>query len=690
MVGDTATFPYAAGPIPRRLFTYSGGFITQKRLRRILQLSGHQICLGRPGASDGVVVWGQSNTAQRGQRVANRLHLPLIRVEDAFLRSLRPGRMGDAPLGLLIDPVGIHFDTAKPSLIELYLNSADLQDSNLADRATDAIARLRHLDLSKYNMHDPTLDPPDPGYVLVIDQTRNDASLRSSGADGATFHAMLARAKADYPDARVVIKAHPETTLGLRPGHFGADIAGGNVTWLTAPVSPWRLLDGAIAVYTVSSQLGFEAILAGLRPHVFGTPFYSGWGLSHDEIPQPRRTKTLTAPQLFAAAMILAPTWYDPCRDRLCEFEDVLDQLEAETRSYRADRNGYVATGMRAWKRQHLQAFFGGQAPLRFVNDAGKAAQMAEKTGRGLLIWAAKDPVGLPAATPITRVEDGFLRSRGLGANLVPPLSLITDDLGIYYDPTRPSRLEALIAGPLPPGGAKRAQRLIDIIIQSGASKYNLGHQTLPDLPTGHRILVPGQVEDDASILKGATGIRTNLSLLQAARAANPFAVLIYKPHPDVEAGLRPGAVSDADLAGLADVTLRHADPAACIASCDAVWTITSTLGFEALLRGKPVTCFGMPFYAGWGLTKDHSPIPQRRRDLAANAPGRVQVDLIRLVHAALISYPRYFDPVSQRPCSPETALDRLISGPIPRPGASHRALAKLQGYVAGFAYLWR
>jgi capsular polysaccharide export protein len=690
MVGDIATFPDSAGPIPRRLFTFSGGFITQRRLRRILQLSGHQIRLGRPGAADGVVVWGQSDTARRGQAVAKRLQVPLIRIEDAFLRSLRPGRMGDAPLGLLIDPVGIHYDATRPSLIELCLRSAGLQDSNLVGRATDGIARLRYLDLSKYNLHDPTLDPPDPGYVLVIDQTRNDASLRASGADRATFLAMLARAKADHPDARIVVKAHPETTLGLRPGHFGADVIGGNVTLLAASVSPWRLLDGAIAVYTVSSQLGFEAILAGIRPHVFGTPFYAGWGLSHDEIPQPRRTKTLTAPQLFAAAMILAPTWYDPCRDRLCPFEEVLDQLEAETRSHRADKNGYVATGMRAWKRRHLQAFFGGQMPLRFVSPATKAAQMADKTGRGLLIWAAKEPVGLPAAAPITRVEDGFLRSRGLGANLVPPLSLITDDLGIYYDPTRPSRLEALIAGPLPPGGAKRAQRLIDLITQSGTTKYNLGHQTLPDLPKGHRILVPGQVEDDASIIKGATNIRTNLSLLRAARAANPSAVLIYKPHPDVEAGLRPGAISDADLANLADVILRHADAAASIASCDAVWTITSTLGFEALLRGKPVTCLGVPFYAGWGLTKDHSPIPQRRRDLAKTAPDGVPIDLIRLVHAALISYPRYFDPTSQRACSPEIALDRLITGPIPRPGASHRALAKLQGYFAGFAYLWR
>ena len=45
------------------------------------------------------------------------------------------------------------------------------------------------------------------------------------------------------------------------------------------------LMEGAVAVYTVSSQLGFEAILAGHRPQVFGQPFYAGWGLSEDRNP---------------------------------------------------------------------------------------------------------------------------------------------------------------------------------------------------------------------------------------------------------------------------------------------------------------------------------------------------------------------------------------------------------------------
>ncbi len=664
-----------------RLWHQNLSFARDARLHRILTLAGHDLRFGLPGPKDGVLVWGRSQTAWRGEAVAARRSVPLVRVEDAFLRSIQPGRVRrDLPLGILVDPVGVHFDSSAPSRLEGILASADLHNSNILYAAEAAIARLKHLDLSKYNIHDPDLPVPDPGFVLVVDQTAGDASIRHGAASAATFRDLLAAAMQDFPDTRIVIRCHPATAAGLRPGHFGPADAAGRVTLLTAPVSPHRLLAAAAAVYTVSSQLGFEAILHGHRPKVFGQPFYAGWGLTKDVQPLSRRVRSLTPAQLFAGAMILAPLWYDPCRDRLCDLQDVIDQLEAEARAFREDRHGHVAAGMRQWKRPRLQAFFGQTRPLRFRGDPASADALAARTGRTLLIWASKMPDGFAPMSRCLRVEDGFLRSRGLGADLVPPLSLVTDDLGIYYDPTRPSRLDRLIAAPLPPGGQDRANRLLHRLRAEGLSKYNPACPPLPPLPDGHRILVPGQVEDDASILTGAGAVRTNLALLHAVRAANPGAVVIYKPHPDVVAGLRPGGVADHALRGLADLVLSDADPAALLAEVAEVWTMTSLLGFEALVRGLPVTCLGAPFYAGWGLTRDLGPVPA----------WRGAVDLAQLAHAALIAYPRYWDPVSRRPCPPEVALDRLAGGAIPRPGPLNRLLAKAQGRLASLAPLWR
>lgn len=668
--------------VPRRLWHQNLSFLRNSRLHRMLALAGHELRLGLPGPGDGVLVWGRSpTTAWRGEAVAARRGVPLVRVEDAFLRSVYPGRSGrEPPLGLIIDPGGIHFDSSAPSRVEQILATHDFHRSNILAAARQHMARLQHLDLSKYNIHDPDQAIPEPGYVLLIDQTRGDASIRHGNASETTFRDMLAAALQENPGARIVIRSHPETAAGRRPGHYGPADAGDRVKILTAPVSPHRLLKGATQVYTVSSQMGFEAILKGHRPHVFGQPFYAGWGLSHDRQPLPRRTRRLSAEELFAGAMILTPLWYDPCRDRLCDLDQVIDQLEAEVRAFRADRHGHVAAGVRLWKRSRLQDIFGGTRALRFRDDPAAADALAARTGRHLLLWAGREPAGFAPRSPCLRVEDGFLRSRGLGAELAPPISLVTDTLGIYYDPTRPSQLDALVAAPLPPGGHDRASRLLARLRAEGLSKYNLAAAPLPPLPKGHRILVPGQVEDDASILKGAGEVRTNLALLQAVRAANPGAVVIYKPHPDVVAGLRTGAIPDDRLQGLADVVVTRANPAVLLEQVQEVWTMTSLLGFEALIRGVPVTCLGAPFYTGYGLTRDLGPVPAWRQP----------ADLTTLAHAALVAYPRYWDPVSRRPCPPDVALDRLAAGDAPHPGRLNRLLSKVQGRFAGYAHLWR
>ena len=667
----------------RRLFVYNGGFLTQRRLRRILALAGWQIRLGRPSAQDRVGVWGKSPTAHRGEAAAARAGCPLLRVEDALLRSVHPGRAGNSPpLGLLLDRTGVHFDASAPSDLETLLATHPLDDTALLDRARAASDWLRDAHLSKYNAFDPAAALPDAPYVLVIDQTAGDASIVHGGAGPATFREMLVFAQEENPGSRIVIKTHPETRLGHRPGHFGPEDAGGHITLLGDPVSPWALFQGATAVYTVSSGLGFEAIQAGHRPRVFGQPFYAGWSLTQDEYPVPRRTRRLTRAQLFAASMILYPTWYDPFTDALCKLEDAIAVLEAQAHAWRADRRGYVAVGMRLWKRRPLQKAFGTQRRLRFEDRPDRAMALAAAEDRRLMVWAGKEGPELAGAPDLLRVEDGFLRSRGLGAALIPPLSLVTDPLGIYYDPTRASRLEKLVerAADLPRARLRRAERLVTDLTRARLSKYNLSARDLPDLPAGHRILVPGQVEDDASIRLGCGEVRTNGALLEAARAANPNAVILYKPHPDVEAGLRTGALPAAETAA-ADLVLARADPIRLIEAVDEVWTMTSLLGFEALLRGVPVTCLGAPFYAGWGLTRDLGPVPARRQ---------ARPSVTALAHAALIAYPRYHDPVTGGPCPPEAVAHRLIHGQIPQPGPFNRSLAKVQGALASYAWLWR
>jgi capsular polysaccharide export protein len=663
----------------RKLFYYNGGFLRQKRVRRILSMAGYELTLGLPDRGDMVAVWGQSPNQYRGQWIAKKRKAGLLRVEDAFLRSVQPGRAGDPPHGLILDRSGCHFDASYPCDLENILRHDPLKDTDLLCRAEQAIMRIRDNHISKYNAFETTQSPPAPGYVLVIDQTFGDAALRASGAGKAEFKAMLAAARREHPDANIIIKSHTETILGHRRGYFSAADATDTIRLLATPISPWQLVDGAIAVYTISSQMGFEAILAGHTPHVFGQPFYAGWGLSKDRKPTTGRTRILSRAQLFAAAMILYPIWYDPYRDRLCALEDVLDILEAQSRAWRDDHRGWVACGMRLWKRPHLQSIFGRSKRIIFQNNLAKAHHTSTRHQRNLMVWASGHQ---DLAFPTTRIEDGFLRSRGLGATLTPPLSLVADRLGIYYDPRAPSQLEQMIADTvtLRPDQKARAERLRQQVIGAGLTKYNAG-QTAAEITGTRRILVPGQVEDDASILTAAGDIKTNLALLTAVRRANPDAIILYKPHPDVEAGLRLGAVPDRDAAASADRVLTNTDPGTLLTQIDEVWTMTSLLGFEALLRNKRVVTYGAPFYAGWGLTHDLGRPPTRRV---------ARPDLLGLLYATLIAYPRYFDPVTRLPCPVEVVVDRLNESAPARHSPINRALSKLQGLCASRAAFWR
>lgn len=251
-------------------------------------------------------------------------------------------------------------------------------------------------------------------------------------------------------------------------------------------------------------------------------------------------------------------------------------------------------------------------------------------------------------------MEDGFIRSIGLGSDFSWPYSIVLDRGGIYFDPASPSDLERILQqlafdAPV----LERAARLRQRIVADRVTKYQRAGDLGPvqDLPSGRkRILVPGQVPQDASVSRGGGPIQGNLGLLAAVREANPEAFILYKPHPDVARGNRNGAIHPADLRRFADREVTDAPIASLFEQVDEIHTLTSLAGFEALLRGRVVHTYGGPFYAGWGLTRDRLAFPRRQRRLT----------LDELVAGSLISYPLYFDWSRKAVQAPEAALDQL------------------------------
>jgi capsular polysaccharide export protein len=308
------------------------------------------------------------------------------------------------------------------------------------------------------------------------------------------------------------------------------------------------------------------------------------------------------------------------------------------------------AIGFTAWKRPYLRLCF---APAELVHARTPAQVPA---GADAVLWGAQHRgAELAHCRSVLRVEDGFLRSVGLGADLVRPLSWLIDSRGLHYDPAQASDLELLLCRPAAPALLARAARLREAIVAARLSKYNVGAQRWQRPAAARKLLVvAGQVPSDAAVALGAPGVCSNLALLRAVREAEPGAYIVYKIHPDLAARLRAADADESESARWCDEVVSDVPMADLLDAAPEMHVMSSLAGFEALLRGCRVVCHGQPFYAGWGLTEDRVPLP-RRRNLG------IRLTLDELVAGALIRYPRYFSRDARRRLSPEEAVEALI-----------------------------
>lgn len=633
---------------------------------------------------EAVVGWGMKSTSNAGRRRAVRQGLPYLALEDGFLRSVGLGESGAASLSLIVDDLGIYYDATRPSrLEELIVTGPDWCDADLRARARTLVDRIVASGLSKTNMGGPldrSILKPGPR-ILLVDQTAGDASISYGLAGPNSFSEMVATARRDHPEAQLIVKRHPAVAAGRKKGCIPArDLAG--VTLLDADVRPADLLAEVDAVWCVTSALGFEALLRGLPVRCFGAPFYSGWGLTTDTVQTGRRGVARDLETIVAAALIAYPRYVDPVTGLRCEAEAAVDRLIALRD--RADRlAGYWAgVGFSPAKRPPIRRLLNGpRTRLRYFASPTRAAEKAAQESGRLIYWAGKETpeIAAVAATtpvPVVRMEDGFIRSRGLGSDFFGALSVALDDQGVYYDPTGPSRLETLIQSGEPSAATcVRAAALRARVVEAGLSKYNLARgPARPEWPVDRRkVLVVGQVENDKSILKGCGDIRTNSALVEAARADFPDAFLIYRNHPDVMNGNRPGRLDGAAMAAV-DAVADGLDIVDCLDACDVLATLTSLAGFEALLRGKTVAVYGRPFYGGWGLTRDRLTYERRTR----------RASLESVVAAALIDYPVYVTPTGW-PCEAEDLVEALILArdQPPPPAPPHQLARWWKGMMA-------
>ncbi|HEX8048001.1 capsular polysaccharide biosynthesis protein [Rhizobium sp.] len=638
------------------------------------------------GTADGVVGWGDKPFARIARRYAQMRKLPYWTLEDGFLRSVGLGKAGAPSVSLIADDLGIHFSAHAASRLETLLQDGTLgADLARAKRLREWIVRER---LSKYNHltdGNISLRPTRRKRILLVDQVVGDRSITGSGADAKTFLRMWNAARAES-NADIIIKSHPDVVAGRARGYLTSHARESRVQFVDSAVSPHSILDIVDEVWTVSSQLGLDALLRGMTVVTFGMPAYAGWGLTQDRADsivataaRVRRTRHVGIDELAHAMLLQYSLYVDPVTRQPVQAEQAVERL-LEWRRRAASLSGrYLCLNFALHKRSVLRRYLTSpSSQVQFTNRPTVAQiQAADK----IVLWGNSAPPEESTLwkqgrrRPVIRVEDGFIRSAGLGTSLVPPSSLCFDAEGIYFDASKPSRLETILStADFDNTLLERARRLRRAIVSMGITKYNLPTQSSPDYREQAKgrsiVLVAGQVPNDASLRLGMASHDSDTELLRAVRRARADAFIVYKQHPDLlaEPFMHPGR--GRPPRDIADLVVGNVDLNSLLHAADEVHVATSQIGFEALLRERPVWCYGLPFYAGWGLTNDAVVSLRRKRTLSLDA----------LVAGALILYPHYWSNIADLPCEVEDVIAELYrarQGTAPDP-SRRRWLAHL------------
>ncbi len=523
--------------------------------------------------------------------------------------------------------------------------------------------------------------PPDAALahpvILVLDEPA--APNQHRDATLGQLRSELEQLRAAHPTAKIWVYCP------AGEGRWTARDLPDGTAWLPTSVDLTLLFARTVALFCGSSALGLFALLHGVPVVTWDAPSYGNYGCTRQlgQKPPPAEHHGLSLDELVAQVFLLDTEYEHPLLQTPSSAECVVEHLALHRHYFAQNKGKILCFGFTLWKVPFVRRFL--ESPgnsIHFVRSLRGLKRHQLGPSDRVLLWSSRPAEEIVAyareqGATILRMEDGFLRSVGLGSERTAPGSLVVDDSGIYYDPTTPSALERILASTVfTPEELTRARELRHTIVEARLSKYNpvADKPYRPGARAGQTVvLVPGQVADDASVRLGSRQTPSNEALLLSARRARPDAWLVYKPHPDVLSGNRKGRIEPGPDQPFDELVTDVPLPR-CVEIADEIHTMSSLVGFEALLREKRVVVYGQPFYSGWGLTEDQFPLERRTRKLS----------LDELVAGTLLRYPRYYSWNANSFCTAEQLVAELKrnAGAANLDYKTPRVLRRLKGLV--------
>ena len=295
--------------------------------------------------------------------------------------------------------------------------------------------------------------------------------------------------------------------------------------------------------------------------------------------------------------------------------------------------------------------------PLIYIPNFSKKLALLDKNAIFLGWGYKKSGIEAMQMPKYLLLEDGFIRSIGLGVQGYPAFSIVEDENGMHYDAFKNTTIQQILNEYDFKNDEKLlslAKDTIELIKKYKISKYNINEMKLPDIVKNskkEKVLIIAQTAGDNSLKYGRAYEFKPKDIIISALEENPGKDIFVKIHPDVLTGKRKSSI-DIDLAKkYCKVLTQNTNPILLLEEFDKVYTQTSQMGFEAAFLGKEVVTFGMPFYAGWGITKDKLQNPERKRKLTP----------LEVFAAAYILYSKYYNPYEKRECDIIETIEEIV-----------------------------
>ena len=567
-------------------------------------------------------------------------------------------RIKPPPLSLVLDDEGIYYRAVTPSRLERLIAAAPGFDAVRRAEAERALARVRGEKLTKYNvLGQPTATDGRRVRILLVDQVFGDQSIAGGLATAASFAAMVTAALAEASAADIAVKVHPDVLAGRASGYLLDDARRHGLALIADAGNPFDLLARVDRVFTVSSQLGFEALVAGVPVRTFGVPFYAGWGLTEDTPTESaavsalaRRAQPRSLQDVFAAAYVAYPRYADPVRREAIGIEQAIDRLLEWREGLASRRSPLMLVGSPLDQRLAEAVAGGGGAAV----TRSPSRPSAPLDGMAF-VW--NGPAG--PAPGVGGARPGLLRDDRLGAAHGFDGSVHLDPAG---DPLADGGvLAALLAtGEVGPVERARAGAVLSLLARTAFARIGLVAERRIAAASGDTA-APTVAVLLAAAGEGAVPVATTLpaeaDIVAAVRAERPDATIVVlreQPRPSAD---RYRVWRNTLLPPRrATVPPRRTMPAM-LGRIVAVHTDAATSALDALALGLPVVVHGRALYAGWGFTLDRDP-PSRPRQLSFE-------DFVALL---AVRGTAWTDPVSGLPATAEEVMRLFETEPVGRP----------------------